>query len=77
MCLLWNDFHGEFRKSTAIQEQHDPDIYHHNQYFADDGTFPGEGALEVHDGISVIPDTLDTHLRFFSENEDDFLLPFS
>ena len=47
MCLLWNDFHGEYRKSTAIQDQHDPDIYHHNQYYADDGTFPGEGGQEA------------------------------
>ncbi|HZZ43775.1 MAG TPA: prepilin-type N-terminal cleavage/methylation domain-containing protein [Tepidisphaeraceae bacterium] len=75
ICLLFTDQHAEFVKSKAIQEQHDPDIYHHNQYYDDQGHYPGEGATETFDGISVIPDTLDTHLRFFSEDEDDLLLP--
>jgi len=75
MCLLWTDQHAEFVTTKSIQEQHDPNIYHHNQYYDDAGQYPGEGGAEVVDGISVIPDTLDTHLRFFSEDEDDLLLP--
>ena len=42
-------------------------MYHHNE-------FGGEGASEVLNGISVTPLTLDTHLRFFSEDEDNALL---
>lgn len=75
MCLLWTDGHGEFVTSKAIGEQFDPNIYHHNQYYDDNGNYPGEGATDSVDGISVIPDTLDTHLRVFSEDEDDALLP--
>lgn len=75
ICLLFTDQHAEFVKSKAIQEQHDPNVYHHNAYYDEQGHHPGEGADEVVDGVSVIPATLDTHLRFFSEEEDDALLP--
>lgn len=68
MCLLWTDQHGEFRKKKSLPEQSDPNIYHHNEWM-------GEGGSEVVDGISVVENTLDTHLRFFSEEEDDKLLP--
>jgi hypothetical protein len=76
ICLLFTDQHAEFVTSKAIQEQHDPNVYHHNEYY-DENThqYPGEGATEVVDGVSVSPATLDTHLRFFSEEEDDALLP--
>ncbi len=57
MCLLWTDQHAEFVKSKSLQDQHDPDIYHHNQYYDDNGHFPGEGATEINDGIAVTPDT--------------------
>ncbi len=70
MCLLWTDQHAVFVKSRTIPEQGDPNIYHHNE-------FAGEGADEVRDGVSVTKNTLDTHLRFFSEEEDDTLLPDS
>jgi len=49
-------------------DQSDPNLYHHNE-------FGGEGAGETREGVSVTHDTLDTHLRFFSEDEDDVLLP--
>lgn len=75
MCLLWSDQHAEYVTSKALQDQSDPNIYHHNQYYADDGTFPGEGALDVWQDVKVTPGTLDTHLRVFSEAEDDLLLP--
>jgi hypothetical protein len=39
------------------------------------GVYPGEGAAEVWDGVRVSRETRDTHLRFFSEEEDDALLP--
>ena len=68
MCLLWTDQHGEFVKQRSLPNQQDPNIYHHNE-------FGGEGATEVVDDVAVVPDTLDTHLRFFSEEEDDALLP--
>jgi prepilin-type N-terminal cleavage/methylation domain-containing protein len=68
MCLLWTDSHGGFVKSQAAKEQGDPNIYHHNEY-------GGEGGAETRGGISVRPDSLDTHMRFFSEDEDDVLLP--
>jgi prepilin-type N-terminal cleavage/methylation domain-containing protein len=74
MCLLWTDQHAEFVKTNAIREQHDPNIYHHNQYYDDNGKYPGEGGDEVTGDIAVTPNTLDTHLRFFSEEEDDELL---
>jgi prepilin-type N-terminal cleavage/methylation domain-containing protein len=68
MCLLWTDGHAGFAKSRTLHEQHDPNIYHHNE-------FGGEGADEARDGVAVDAGTLDTHLRFFSEDEDDTLLP--
>src|SRR5262249_11346841 len=73
MCLLWTDQHAEFVKNKSIQTQCDPNIYHHNQYYDDAGHFPGEGGTEVVDAVPVTPDTLDTHLRVFSEDEDDAL----
>jgi prepilin-type N-terminal cleavage/methylation domain-containing protein len=68
MCVLFSDQHAEFVKSKALPEQADPNMYHHNEP-------GGEGAAEVVEGVSVTPATLDTHLRFFSEDEDDALLP--
>ncbi|MFQ5429429.1 MAG: prepilin-type N-terminal cleavage/methylation domain-containing protein [Phycisphaerae bacterium] len=68
MGLLWTDGHGEFRRKKSLREQSDPNIYHHNEWM-------GEGGAEVVDGVSVTKRTLDTHLRFFSEEEDDALLP--
>jgi prepilin-type N-terminal cleavage/methylation domain-containing protein len=68
MCVLWTDQHAAFVKSRTIKEQNDPNMYHHNE-------FGGEGAAEVREGVSVQQGTLDTHLRFFSEDEDDGLLP--
>ncbi len=67
-CLLFTDQHGRFVRSRTLPEQRDPNIYHHNE-------FGGEGGDEVREGTSVSTDTLDTHLRFFSEDEDDTLLP--
>jgi prepilin-type N-terminal cleavage/methylation domain-containing protein len=75
MCLLWTDEHAEFSKTKSIADQGDPNIYHHNQYYDDNGVFPGEGGTETLDGVKVTPDTRDTHLRVFSEDEDDTLLP--
>lgn len=68
MCLLWTDQHASFRTSRALPDQSDPNMYHHNE-------FGGEGANELREGVQVAPGTLDTHLRFFSEEEDDALLP--
>ena len=68
MCVLWTDQHAAFVKSRTIKDQRDPNMYHHNE-------FNGEGAAETRDTITVGQDTLDTHLRFFSEDEDDVLLP--
>ena len=68
MCLLWTDQHGEFVKQRSLPVQQDPNIYHHNE-------LGGEGTDEVVDDVAVVEDTLDTHLRFFSEEEDDALLP--
>lgn len=70
MCLLWTDQHAAFRHSRTIAEQADPNMFHHNE-------FNSEGGAEVRDGVRVTPGTLDTHLRFFSEEEDDVLLPDS
>ncbi len=67
-CLAWNDQHAEFVKSNALKPQGDPNIYHHNE-------FQGEGGDEVNDGVGVTRATVDTHLRYFSEEEDDELLP--
>jgi hypothetical protein len=67
MCLLWTDGHAAWASSRSIKAQSDPNIYHHNQS-------GGEGANEVREGIAVTPGTQDTHLRFFSEDEDDALL---
>jgi prepilin-type N-terminal cleavage/methylation domain-containing protein len=75
MCLLWTDQHAEWVTSKAIRDQHDPNIYHHNQYLDDNGVYPGEGGDEIVDDVAASPDTRDTHLRFFSEAEDDGLLP--
>lgn len=71
-CLVWTDGHALFWKTRSIADQRDPNIYHHNE-FGDHGE--GEGASESRDGVSTAADTLDTHLRFFSEEEDDQLLP--
>lgn len=68
MCLLWTDNHAAFGKSRTMRDQSDPNIYHHNE-------FNGEGGDEVRDGVAVSRATLDTHLRYFSEEEDDVLLP--
>ena len=73
MCLLFTDQHADYVKSKAIAEQSDPNVYHHNQYLDDAGVYPGEGATETFNGISVTPETR-THLRVFSEEEDDLLL---
>jgi len=67
MCLLWTDQHAAFYRSRTLNAQSDPNMFHHNEYM-------GEGGLEVREGVSVTPATLDTHLRFFSEDEDDALL---
>lgn len=68
MCLLWTDQHAAFSRTRAAADQSDPNIYHHNE-------FNGEGGTESREGVSVSAATLDTHLRFFSEEEDDELLP--
>lgn len=68
MCLLWTDQHAAFSKTRTMKDQNDPNIFHHNQ-------FGGEGGDEVLDGVGVTPSTLDTHMRYFSEEEDDVLLP--
>ncbi|MFA6044930.1 MAG: type II secretion system protein [Phycisphaerales bacterium] len=68
MCLLWTDQHAAFSKTRTVNDQSDPNIYHHNE-------FGGEGAAETRDGVVVTQDTLDTHMRYFSEDEDDVLLP--
>ncbi len=67
-CLLWTDQHAAFRRERSLPEQADPNAYRHNEA-------GGEGGDEVRDGVAVTPATLDTHLRFFSEEEDDELLP--
>jgi prepilin-type N-terminal cleavage/methylation domain-containing protein len=77
MCLLWSDGHAEFSRTRSIRDQLDPNIYRHNQYFDDDGSFPGEGGTEERDGVATAPATRDSHLRVFSEEEDDALLPDS
>ncbi len=68
MCLLWTDNHAAFSKTRTLKDQSDPNIYHHNE-------FNGEGGAEVREGIAVTRHTLDTHMRYFSEEEDDALLP--
>jgi len=68
MCLLWTDGHGEFSKHNFIRDQSDPNMYHHNE-------FDGEGGTEVNEDVRVMPGTIDSHLRFFDEEEDDALLP--
>jgi prepilin-type N-terminal cleavage/methylation domain-containing protein len=67
MCLLWTDGHAAWAGSRSMKAQSDPNIYHHNQ-------FGGEGADEVREAVAVTTGTQDTHLRFFSEEEDDALL---
>ena len=67
-CLLFTDQHAEFRRGRSLREQADPNIYHHNE-------FEGEGGDEIVDGVEVRKFTVDTHIRFFSEEEDDVLLP--
>ena len=68
MCLLWTDQHAEFYRTKSVQDQGDPNLYHHNEYYDEKtGAYPGEGALEVVDGISVSPTTRDTHLRAFQQ----------
>ncbi len=74
MCLLFTDQHAEFVKSKAVREQADPNVYHHNQYYDDKSAHPGEGGDETFGDIVVTPDTRDSHLRVFSEEEDDALL---
>lgn len=74
MCLLWTDGHAEFSRTRSVRDQLDPNIYRHNQYFDDDGNFPGEGGDEERDGVATAPATRDSHLRVFSEEEDDALL---
>ena len=67
MCLLWTDTHAEFSKHRFIEEQGDPNIYHHNE-------LDGEGGDEQNGGVKVTEGTRDTHLRVFTEEEDDALL---
>ena len=67
-CVVWTDQHAAFVKSKSLRDQSDPNMYHHNEYLVENWT-------EVVDGVSVTRATLDTHLRFFSEQEDDLLLP--
>jgi len=67
-CLLWTDQHARFVRTKSLPDQYDPNIYHHNE-------FGGEGSTEVVNGVAVTRATIDTHLRFFSEDEDDVLLP--
>ena len=67
-CVTWTDQHAAFVKSKSLREQSDPNMFHHNEYLVENWT-------EVVDGVSVTRATLDTHLRFFSEQEDDLLLP--
>jgi prepilin-type N-terminal cleavage/methylation domain-containing protein len=68
MCLLWTDQHAAFSKTRTMKDQGDPNVYHHNEA-------GGEGGDEVREGVEVTPGTLDTHMRYFSEEEDDGLLP--
>lgn len=68
MCLLWTDTHAEFSKHHYIEDQSDPNIYHHNE-------LDGEGGDEQSGGVRVTEATRDTHLRVFTEEEDDVLLP--
>jgi prepilin-type N-terminal cleavage/methylation domain-containing protein len=70
-CLLWTDGHAAFWKTRSIADQQDPNVYHHNE-FGRNGE--GEGADESRDGVVVTSATLDSHLRYFSEEEDDELL---
>jgi hypothetical protein len=67
-CCLWTDQHAAFVRSRTLGDQHDPNMYHHNE-------LGGEGSDEVVGGVQVTHETVDTHLRFFSEEEDDTLLP--
>jgi prepilin-type N-terminal cleavage/methylation domain-containing protein len=75
MCLLFTDQHAEYARTKSVPEQADPNVYHHNQYYDANGVHPGEGGDEVTGDVSVTPDTRDSHLRVFSEAEDDALLP--
>jgi hypothetical protein len=68
MCLLWTDQHAAWSRTRTMKNQNDPNIYHHNE-------FNGEGGNEVREGVAVTRGTLDTHMRYFSEEEDDELLP--
>lgn len=68
MCVAFTDQHAAFVRSRALSDQHDPNMYHHSEWL-------GEGGNEVHDGVFVTQGTLDSHLRFFTEDEDDELLP--
>ena len=68
MCLLWTDQHAAFSRTRTVKDQSDLNIFHHNE-------FNGEGGDEVRDGVGVTQGTLDTHMRYFSEEEDDELLP--
>jgi len=67
-CVVFTDQHAVFLRTKSLREQGDPNMFHHNE-------FMGEGGNEVVNGIAVTKATLDTHLRFFSEIEDDALLP--
>ncbi|HYE61767.1 MAG TPA: prepilin-type N-terminal cleavage/methylation domain-containing protein [Phycisphaerales bacterium] len=68
MCVAFTDQHAEFVRTRSLAGQQDPNMYHHNEWM-------GEGGDEQRDGVSVTQGTLDTHLRFFTEDEDDALLP--
>ncbi len=67
MCVAWTDQHAAFVRQRSVAAQNDPNMYHHNEWM-------GEGSDEVRDGVGVTQGTLDTHMRFFSEEEDDELL---
>lgn len=71
-CLLWTDGHTAFWKTRSVADQGDPNVYHHNEYGVNGD---GEGADEERDSVRVTEATADTHMRFFSEEEDDELLP--
>jgi len=72
-CLLWTDWHAAFSTVTYMATQGDPCIYRHNEWAADGS---GEGQVFPNPGnVVVTQNTVDTHMRVFSESEDDVLLP--
>ena len=45
--VLWSDQHADFIRSTAVPEQSDPNIYHHNQYYDDNGVAVWRGITDA------------------------------